>query len=136
MWTDKSITNIATRFDYLKYKIRQTTKQYCKTKSQNQKLKERELLHNIERLEDRQQLSDLTRDEKELLENSRLELEHILEYKARGFWVRSRISEIEQNEKSNAFFYSIAKEQHAKKTIHKIKKHNFHILDQKAILCL
>ena len=49
VWTDKSITNIATRFDYLKYKIRQTTKQYCKTKSQNQKLKERELLHNIER---------------------------------------------------------------------------------------
>ena len=69
-----------------------------------------------------------------MLENSRLELEHILEYKARGFWVRSRISEIKQNEKSNAFFYSIAKEQHAKKTIHKIKKHNFDILDQKAIL--
>ena len=103
-WTESQMDNIAARFDYLKYKIRQATKQYCKSRTKKHKLKEKELLNSIELLEDKHQQRNLTRNEEIQLENSRIELEHMLEHKARGAWVRSRVQHIEQNEKSNAFF--------------------------------
>ena len=74
-------------------------------RSQKHKLKEKELLVNIERLEEKDQYAGLTKDEELSLANSRLEIEHILEQKAQGLWVRSRIKQIYQLKQFLSYSY-------------------------------
>ena len=121
VWRDNQNYDIAARYDFLKYKLRQTTKRYCKIKAKGRNLRERELLLKIEHLDQIQdEQGALTEQEQQNLSTFKQDLEHLLQYKAKGAWVRSRIEYIELHEKSNSFFHSIAKEKHEKQTIFKL----------------
>ena len=133
VWTENPHLDIATRYDFLKYEIRRHTKQYCKKRSQQKKLKEREILNRIEHLEQIQQSSGLSYKESVELEEHKQELDIILESKAKGAWIRSRIMYLELHEKSNSFFHSLAKEQHLKQTIRKLNNGSIDIIDPKNI---
>ena len=133
VWNENLDLDTATRYDYLKYEIRKHTKQYCKKRSHQKKLKEREILNRIEHLEQTKQSTNLSQNELKELEEHKQELDIILESKAKGAWIRSRIQYIELHEKSNSFFHSLAKEQHAKQTIQKLNNSSTDITDPKAI---
>ena len=135
VWSDHQGQNIAARYDFLKYKIRQTTKRYCKEKAQKRNLKERELMLEIEHLEQIQELqASLSEENINKLTNNKQELDSLLQYKAKGAWVRSRITYIESHDKSNSFFHSLAKEKHEKQTITELVVDNVETKDQKHIL--
>ena len=68
------------------------------------------------------------------LDTLKQELDLILESKAHGNWVRSRIKYIELNEKSTAFFHSMSKELHEKRTILSINTTNGTITNPEEIL--
>ena len=59
----------------------------------------------------------ITQEELTEYEECKLELERISLYKARGEQIRSRIEQIESNEKSTKYFYNSAKQSYEKKTI-------------------
>ena len=133
VWVEHQEVDLATRYDYLKYEKRKHTKQFCKKRSQLRKLKEREILIRIEQLEQKQQSTPLSQQEETTLEEQKQELEIILESKAKGAWIRSRIRYSELNEKSNSFFHSLAKEQHIKHTIRKLNINSACITDTKEV---
>ena len=135
VWRENNEQNLAVRYDYLKHQIRNETKKHCKIKAKQRNLKEKQLLIEIDQLElkqDQQQI--LTEEEKHTLLLKRQEIDSILQEKAKGAWVRSRIQYIEFHEKSTAFFHSLAKEKQEKHTISKLIIENTEIKDGKAIL--
>ena len=135
VWTNHQCQDIATQYDFLKYKIRQSTKRYCKEKAHRRNLKERELMLEIEHLEHIQDVQgSLSEENSNKLTNNKQELECLLQYKAKGAWVRSRITYVELHEKSNRFFHSLAKEKHEKQTISELVVENVKTKDQKHIL--
>ena len=127
-------TDKAALYDFMKYEIRKCTKRYCKTRSKNRKLVEKELLNEIDHLEHKQQTQKATDVETNRLDTLKQELDLILESKAHGNWVRSRIKYIELNEKSTAFFHSMSKELHEKRTILSINTTNGTITNPEEIL--
>ena len=93
-----------------------------------------QLLIEIEHLENKQQIQNVTDEEIIRLDTLKQELDLILDSKAQGNWVRSRIKCIELNEKSTAFFYSLSKEHQEKRTILSITTNNRTITNHKEIL--
>ena len=91
VWDDDSnITDVQTRFDYLKYKIMDYTIQYCKKRAKNKRQKEAKLIHELEMLDIK--ICNLTASNEEISHYHELktEFEIITEEKAKGAWVRSR----------------------------------------------
>ena len=85
VWIEQSSENPATRFDFLKYKIRQKTKQFSKNLAKQNKLKEREIIHEIEELDKLEQNQGyLTETQNNTLQERNCQLENILEHKAKG----------------------------------------------------
>lgn len=100
VWDDNSnITDVQTRFDYLKYKIMDYTIQYCKKRAKNKRQKEAKLIHELEMLDIK--ICNLTASNEEISHYHELktELEIITEEKAKGAWVRSRLEFVEKHEK-------------------------------------
>ena len=134
IWNNNCAQTPPSRFDYLKYKIQRITKQYCKDQAKKQKLKEKELLNELNILENRSSEATMSHADQLRQQELKVELSVLLEQKAQGLWIRSRTKQIEMYEKSNAFFHSIIKENHQKHTIVLLKTAQRETTDQKQIL--
>ena len=115
--------NLALRFDWVKYKIRQFSITYNKTKAKINREQELKIVKKIKDLDEK--ICKETINEQELLvyEELKKQFEKIEEYKTKGAWIRSRLEHIESNEKSTAFFYNKSKQIYEKKYENKCFDH-------------
>ena len=112
--------NLALRFDWVKYKIRQFSIVYSKEKAKKDREKELKIQKELTILDEKICTETITDQELNLYDELKKQLESYEEYKARGAWIRSRLERIELDEKSTAFFYNRSKQIFEKKTIHSI----------------
>ena len=136
VWKDtNNMQNLNTRYDWLKYNIRKHTINYCKQRAKLKALKENKILEDVQLLE--VNICSETASDEELNKYQTLknELEQIEEERARGFWIRSGLERIENDEKSTCFFLNKAKTNFQKKTVSNIKLDSgVEITNQKDIL--
>lgn len=112
------------RYDLLKFEVKKFSIKYAKSKAKIRRENEDSLNRQLSEFESIMQTRDLTSEEETNLTNIKNSLESMLEYKARGAWIRSRINVIEKDEKSTKFFYAQEKMSYDKKTIHYIINDN------------
>ena len=138
VWDEsKDMSDIAVKFDWLKFKIMEYTIKYCKERARNKATKESEILLNLEQLDAK--ICNLTASDEDInrFEELKQELELITDEKSRGEWVRSRVEFIEKSEKSNSYFFNKAKESFEKKTIQHLEVDGENITEPSKILeCL
>ena len=118
-WADNNL-NVIDKYEWLKFKIMRHTIRYCKERSKKTKSKEKELNIELEKIDGKICNDTASKEDLERYQQLKFELENIIEERAKGAWVRSRIEYIEKNEKSNSYFFNKSKESFEKKTIDKI----------------
>ena len=127
-----SLSDLSARFDYIKYKIRQFSIDYCKKRSKSSKKdKTTKLLQELTDLDCK--ICNETINNEELIRYN--ELKPDLEFIEEEI-IRSRLEHIESDEKSTAFFFNASKQVYQKKTISIIKTEDgSEITDAKDIFC-
>ena len=124
-WLENNqIQDTRIRYDWLKYTIQQFS---IKRAKQEAKQRRQELLNNQNRLlklEEKQTTNQITPAERFDLEMCKLNIDTINSYITRGERIRSRLQEIEHDEKSTAYFFNTAKANFQKKTITSLKDAN------------
>ena len=114
-WDESNLlSDLSVHFDYLKYKIRQFSIDYCKKLSKSKKDKTTKLMKELMDL-DCKICNEIINNE-ELIRYNELkqDLEFIEEENARGAFIRSRLEHIESDEKSTAFFFNASKQVYQK----------------------
>ena len=93
------------RFDWLKYKIKEYTIQYCKNRAKTKRKKETEIMKELELLDTK--ICNLKASNEEIVryDGLKTEVEKIIEEKSRGAWVRSRVEFAEKNEKKQCLLF-------------------------------
>ena len=135
VWDDSTeMTDMLVRFDWLKYKIKEYTIQYCKKRAKAKRQKEKEIMKELELLDTK--ICNLTASNNEIVryDGLKTEVEKIIEEKSKGAWVRSRVEFAEKNEKSNAYFFNKAKDSFVKKTITTLDIDGKNVTDLKDIM--
>ena len=122
--------DLSLRFDWVKYKIRQFSLAYSKQKAKHNREKEFQILNEIEILDRKICNEEATEQELVTYDNLKKQLESIEEYKARGAWVRSRLEQLEGDEKSTTFFYNKSKQIYEKKTINNIITDDLNVVSE------
>ena len=99
-----SLSELSVRFDYLKYKIRQFSIDYCKKRSKSKKDKTTKLMQELTDLDCK--ICNETINNEELIRYNELkqDLKFIEEENAKGAFIRSRLEHIENDEKKHCFF--------------------------------
>ena len=98
VWDDSTeMTDMLVRFDWLKYKIKEYTIQYCKKRAKAKRQKEKEIMKELELLDTK--ICNLTASNNEIVryDGLKTEVEKIIEEKSKGAWIRSRIEFAETN---------------------------------------
>lgn len=90
------IGNYSSRREYIKFKAREFSIQYSKSKHSQQKQYEIQLIQDINRYCDKPLMSDV---DKSQLINLQEKLDHLYLKKAQGAYLRSRAKWIEEGEK-------------------------------------
>ena len=103
------ISDVCTRFDWLKYHIRNFSIQYCKVRAQKKREREKYVVNELNYLykkicEEMACCGEISR-----YNELKDELECIEEDKAKGVWIRSRLEYLENDEKSTCFFFNKSK---------------------------
>ena len=135
VWDDSTeMKDMLVRFDWLKYKIKEYTIQYCKNRAKTKRQKETEIMKELELLDTK--ICNLKASNEEIVryDGLKTEVENIIEEKSRGAWVRSRVEFAEKNEKSNAYFFNKAKDSFVKKTITTLDIEGKHVTDLNDIM--
>ena len=121
------------KWEYLKFNIQTTTIQYSKQKARLR----RELEHNItEQMDALYKIKcedSLTTVQETEYQSLMRVLEELIAYKEHGAKIRSKIEFIEQNEKSNKFFYNQEHKAFERKTITTLTINDEQIEDEKRI---
>ena len=117
----RDIEDLRIRYDYMKYKIRQFSIKFSKQLAKERHQKEKDLQEKIAHLEEKGNREHLSDKEQETLAKFKMNLEEIYRYKVQGEIMRSRIEQIEHDEKSTAFFFRRSKTNYEKKTIEELE---------------
>ena len=118
IWDESEhILDLGVRFDWLKYKIMEYTREFCIQRAKINRKRNIEVQNELQRLDERICELQATGIELARYEELKSQLELYNEEKARGAWLRSRIEFIEKNEKSNTYFYNKSKITYEKKTV-------------------
>ncbi len=118
------IRDIRVRWDLLKFEIQTATIQFSKYLAKARRQKESAILKQIEELDTKIVNDTASNDDLCQYEILKDEYEYLQEYKAKGSYIRSRIQNIQEDEKSTKYFYNQAKISYEKKSITKIKGEN------------
>ena len=116
--------DLAVRFDWLKYKIRQFSIAYSKKRAKSFRKQEEKIGKEIENLDEKICNNTISDQELIVYDELKKQLENMEEYKAKGAWIRSRLEHLELDEKSTAFFYNKSKQIYEKKTINVLTTNN------------
>ena len=114
-WDTSDIADLGTRFYWLKYRIMQYSIKYCKDRAKFKRNREQELTNNIKEIDAKICDELATTKEIQLYNEYKSELENIFLDKTRGIWIRSRLEYIENDEKSNSYFFNKSKHIYIKK---------------------
>ncbi len=118
IWNDsEDMKNLNTRFDWLKYNVRKHSIVYCKKRAREKRIQEHKIINELQFLDDK--ICNELASDSEISRFCELkqELELIEEDRARGFWLKTGLEKIENDEKSTRFFFNKAKNNYQKKTI-------------------
>ena len=96
---------VISKYEFLKFEVQRVSIQYSKELAKKRKIRENEIENSLNILNIKLQNGTLTENELTQLDRLRQEKEDMIEYRARGSWIRSRIEHVELNEKSNSYFY-------------------------------
>ena len=130
---DKS--NIRNAYEFVKNKIQQFSIKHSKTKAKQNR--ERELILKQQLYTHEKKINDglIEIDELKIYDKIKDEYDQILDYRTKGSWIRSRIENIELNEKSTKYVLEKEKQSFAKKNINQIVNNQaIEINDEKQIL--
>uniref|UniRef100_A0A3P9JF49 Reverse transcriptase domain-containing protein n=1 Tax=Oryzias latipes TaxID=8090 RepID=A0A3P9JF49_ORYLA len=118
------------KWEWFKFKIRSLAIEFSKSALRLKRLKQQNILRNINDLCKKMDLST-----EELLELNKLQSELDILYieKAKGAFVRSRARWIEEGEKNTTYFFNLEKQRQLKKQINKLSVNNFVYEDQREI---
>jgi hypothetical protein len=122
----RDIEDARVKWELIKYKIRQISTQYGKTKSRNMKKTETELEEKLRLLEKEQDNIEGPREsilEREIVE-LKAKLSEIAEYKTKGLILRSQARWYEKGEKSTKYFLQLEKRNLIKKEIKKLQRND------------
>ena len=103
--------------DVLLMKIRSKTISFASYKKRKFQDNEKQLLTDIENLENKDHLNEYEQD---LLKSKREELENIRDFRLRGVLLRSRARWVEDGEKVSSYFCSLEKRNYINKSIGKV----------------
>ena len=104
----KDVADKLVLWDLLKYKIRQLTVSYSKTKARNRRAKRNELEEKIQNCTKKCD-SDPSRQNVEDLECLQAECDQLYDYLTQGAIVRSRATCNEKGEKNNVYFFEFGR---------------------------
>ena len=123
-----------TMWDYLKFEIQNLSIEYSIKKAKARRKLENEILDKCESLYSKLCDLGLNQEEEQAYAEYKCILEDLNHYKEKGAYIRSRTEFIEQNEKSNKFFYNKERESFEKKTVDKLNIEGNIVSDEKEIL--
>ena len=126
-----NISDVHVRYELLKFEIQRFSRKYANQKSKLRKSREKELKKELDRLYTKIQNKTITDNELNAYDTLKTEHENILEYIATGNQIRSRIQEIEFNEKSNNYFFGREKYEYDKKTLGQLNDEDGNIITDK-----
>ena len=134
-WHEHSdIDDLRVRWDLLKFEIQTNSMQISKYKARARRQKETNILRQIEMLDEKITSESASEEELNQYETLKQDYETLQEYKAKGSYIRSRIQNIEEDEKSK-YFYNQAKISYDNKSVTKLNTaHNVITTDPKQIL--
>ena len=119
--TAEDLDDLRVGYDFMKFKIRQFSIEFSKKLARDRRKREKEMQDKIKQLEQKSNIRELSQEELEALEVYKLNLDDIYKYKVRGEVLRSRLEQIEQDEKSTAYFFRCSKANYEKKTIDQLE---------------
>ncbi len=120
-------------FETLKMEIRQVTIPYTGKKKRNLDQRERELINEIELLENTD-MDNITEENWNTLANLKEELENIRKIKIKGIILRSKVQWMEEGEKPTIFFANLEKKNFVNKLINRLNIDGKIIQNQNTIL--
>ena len=130
----KDVVDKRVLWDLLKYKIRQLTISYSKTKARNRRAKLNELEEKLQNCTKKCD-NDPSRQNVEDLECLQAEYDQLYDYITQGAIVRSRATWYEKGEKNNKYFLNLEKSNKNKSCLRKILKSDGTIaVDPKTII--
>lgn len=105
------------KWEWFKFKVKEAAIKIGKFSSNQLRVKQMEIVTNINTLCSKAVLSS---EEKALLENLKNQLDNLYLDKARGAFIRSRARWIEEGEKNSSYFFNLERQRQAKKKISKL----------------
>ena len=124
---DNSFDSHEDKWEYIKVKVKQATIDF----SRNKVKEDRIVIANLsEVINDYESRLPLTKEEDELLERSKIDLQEKILERIRGVMFRSKVKWYEEGEKNTKYFYSLEKIKYNAKTCYKIISDQGQELDQ------
>jgi hypothetical protein len=118
-------------WEYMKYKIRKETIKFAAKLNRDRNL---ELKNLEEKLQKLNSILNRNENENQELKDTRVKVEDIYSYKARGAQIRARANYYEYGEKSSKYFINMEKRHFNTHTINKLKTENDEIITDKESL--
>lgn len=111
------ISDLRIRWDLLKFEIQSASIIFTKAKAKERRQEEAKAWEVLNEIDSRIIAGEASDEDLNRYEVTKINLEKIESYKAKGEYIRSRAEFIEKDEKSTSFFYSQAKLYSKKKTL-------------------
>lgn len=135
VWRDNTdLHDLRVKWDYLKFKIQCSTAEYSKKKAKARHDLQKEITTQMDKLFDEKCVHTLSPTQESEYKSLQRILEDLNDYKEQGAQIRSKVEFIENNEKSNKYFYNQEKKAFERKTITQLDIDGNIIKDQKSIL--
>lgn len=131
----KNIQDARVKWDLLKYEIQSYTLTYSRAKARLRRELEFKLDQELRRLDN--EMCDCENPSDELVaqySQIKRQLEKLMEYRARGEQIRSRMEWQEKGEKGTKFFFNLEKNRKSKSVVKELKIGNEILTNQKDIL--
>ena len=122
------------RWDFLKLNIQSHTIKYSKQKAKVRRELEVEVTEQLDKLHKEQCGKGLNIQQEREMRELKNVLENLYIYKERGAQIRSRVDFIENNEKSNKYFYNQERQQYSRKIITKLDVDGKTVTQEKMVL--
>ena len=122
------------QWELLKNEIKAQTIQYCNLKNQNRFSETKELLNEINKVNELITVNPQSQHLQEKLKILQQKMEIITMHKTRGTQVRSKVKFIEEGERNTRYFLGMEKSRGDQNTIHELKLNNSTIINPLDIL--
>ena len=120
------------KWEIIKQRVKKVTREYARNKVAERKIIIAQL---SEEICDYESKLPLNKEEDEILQKSKLELEELLAERVRAIMFRSKVKWYEEGEKSTKYFFSLEKAKYNAKTCYKILSQNdIEVTDPQQIL--